>query len=508
MAAGRRRASLAELGLVAPSQPLASLPVTGLATDSRNSAPGVLFAALPGAQIHGARFAADALAAGAAAVLTDAEGAGLIGACGAPVLVDPEPRRALARAAAAWFGAQPETMVAVTGTNGKTSVASFCRQIWAHLGHRAAALGTLGLEGVADRSRSGAALTTPDPLALHRLLADLAAAGVSHAAMEASSHGLDQHRLDGVRLSAAAFTNVSRDHLDYHGNDDAYMAAKLALFDRVLPVGATAVINLDDPTAALMQLVAVGRGQRIVSVGCAPKADLQLLDAVHRPQGQDIQYSHAGRRYITRLPLIGDFQAANVLMAAALAIATGAMPERVFAVLPKLAGVRGRMEYIGSRPEGGAVYVDYAHTPDALGTALRALRPHVDGRLTCVFGAGGDRDPGKRPLMGAAAAAAADAVIVTDDNPRSEEPATIRRAVLAEAPEAVEIGDRAEAIAAGIAGLGPDDALIIAGKGHESGQIRGDTVLPFDDAAIARDALAEDAAGRRVTGSALRGAGV
>ncbi|MEL6236411.1 MAG: UDP-N-acetylmuramoyl-L-alanyl-D-glutamate--2,6-diaminopimelate ligase, partial [Pseudomonadota bacterium] len=431
-----------------------------------------------------------------------------------------------AKAAAAWFSGQPAKLVAVTGTNGKSSVASFTRQIWAALGQRAAAFGTTGIEGGGGRRAEGTAmpagdgagspLTTPDPVTLHRLLSDLAGDGVSHAAMEASSHGLDQHRLDGVALTAAAFTNLSRDHLDYHGSFDAYLAAKLGLFDRVLPMGGTAVINVDDPVSAVVRLVAIGRGQRILGVGESPAADLQLRDMVPHAEGLDVQYAYEGRTYITRLALIGAFQASNALIAAGLAIACGAPAERVFAVLPRLTGVRGRMELIGTRSDGGAVYVDYAHTPDALRTALRGLRPHVEGRLTCIIGAGGDRDPGKRGQMGLEAAKGADAVIVTDDNPRSEDPATIRKAVLEGAvgvtdgpsrpPRVQEIGDRAEAIAVGIAGLDAQDALLIAGKGHETGQQIGAETLPFDDAAVARAALADpEGAAAHVAGPAPSG---
>lgn len=508
MTRGQTRATLAELGLGPISGDAAQTMVTGLTADSRVVAAGMLFAALPGAQVHGARFVADAIGRGAAAVLTDVEGAACLGAQTVPVLVDKAPRRTFAQAAAAWHSGQPAKLVAVTGTNGKSSVASFTRQIWAALGLRAAAFGTVGVEGAvgADGAMADApALTTPDPVTLHRLLSALAEEGVTHGAMEASSHGLDQHRIDGVALSAAAFTNLSRDHLDYHGSFDAYLAAKLGLFDRVLPKGATAVINVDDPVSAVVRLVAIGRGQRVLGVGESPSADLQLRDMVPHAEGLDVQYAYEGKTYITRLALIGAFQASNALIAAGLAIACGALPERVFAVLPRLSGVRGRMELIGTRSDGGAVYVDYAHTPDALGTALRGLRPHVEGRLTCIIGAGGDRDPGKRGPMGFEAATGADTVIVTDDNPRSEDPATIRQAVLEGARRAPsvggagiadplrlqDIGDRRRAIAVGIAGLGAQDALLIAGKGHETGQEIGSETRPFDDAAIARAALAD-----------------
>ncbi|GIX13409.1 MAG: UDP-N-acetylmuramoyl-L-alanyl-D-glutamate--2,6-diaminopimelate ligase [Paracoccaceae bacterium] len=481
MPGAERPRTLAELGLSdAPGT------VTGLTADSRAVRPGFLFAALPGVRAHGADFAAQAVAAGAVAVLTDAEGAARAGALPVPVLPVPDPRRAFALAAAAFHGAQPAVVVAVTGTNGKSSVVSFLRQIWTALGHRAVSIGTLGIQGAVE---APGALTTPDPVTLHRWLADLAGQGVSHVAIEASSHGLDQRRLDGVRLTAAGFTNLSRDHLDYHGSEEAYLAAKLGLFDRVLPAGGHVAANLDDPAAAAVRRISRARGQPFLGVGRHPDALLRLLDAVHAPEWIDLQFAHAGSTYVSRLSLIGDFQAANALLAAALAIQCDAPAGRVFALLPHLKGVQGRMQLAGITADGGAVYVDYAHTPQALEAALRGLRPHVAGRILCVFGAGGDRDAGKRPLMGRAVAAHADAAIVTDDNPRGEDPAAIRAAILAGCPGAREIGDRAEAIRAGVAMLGPDDALLIAGKGHETGQEVAGRVLPFDDLSAARAAI-------------------
>lgn len=467
------RKTLAELGLTGPSD----LRVGGLCVDNRRVAQGDLFAALPGATTHGARFAADALSRGAVAVLTDPEGATHLPA-DAPVVVVEDPRAALAFAAALMAGAQPEVMVAVTGTNGKTSVASFARQIWDALGLTAANIGTTGVEGA---FHAPSAHTTPEPITLHRLLADMAAAGVTHAAMEASSHGLDQRRLEAVRLAAAGFTNLTQDHLDYHGTMDAYFDAKAGLFDRILPADGVAVIDLDDPHGPRLAADCTARGQEVIGVGRASEARLRLTGQRFDATGQDLLFHWQGRAVTARLPLIGGFQASNALMAAGLVIGAGEDAEAVFAALPKLGGVRGRMELAATRDTGAAVFVDYAHTPAAVATALTALRPHVMGRIVAIVGAGGDRDTTKRPLMGAAAADHADVVIVTDDNPRSEDPATIRAAVRAGAPAAQDIGDRAEAILRGAGLLEPGDALLIMGKGHESGQTVGDMVLPFDD---------------------------
>lgn len=480
---------LSDLGLLGEGG--RDVTVTGIAADSRAVRPGHLFAALPGSRAHGAAFLPAALAAGAAAVLTDAAGAALArpALAGRPValVVAEDPRQALAHAAALWFGAQPETMVAVTGTNGKTSVATFARQLWEALGRPAANIGTTGVEGA---FAAPLAHTTPDPLTLHDLLARMAAAGVTHAAMEASSHGLDQRRLDGVRLVAAGFTNLSQDHLDYHPDMAAYLAAKAGLFARVLPPDGAAVINLDDPAGPGLAAAAGDRGQRVIGVGRAEGAALRILAQRFGAEGQELRFAWEGRAHLARLSLVGGFQAGNALIAAGLVIAAGEAPEAVFAALGRLTTVRGRMQHVATRGNGAPVFVDYAHTPDALATALAALRPHVLGRLVVVFGAGGDRDRSKRPLMGAAAAAHADAVYVTDDNPRSEPPAAIRAAILAACPDAVEVADRAEAILRAVDGLGPGDALLIAGKGHETGQIVGDTVYPFDDAEQASIAVA------------------
>lgn len=463
--------------------------ITGLSVDSRRTEPGHIFAALPGSTTHGAAFIPFALRMGAAAILTDPAGLAQAEAAGplpVPVILSDTPRLVLALAASRFFGRQPETIVAVTGTNGKTSVASFTRQIWEALGERAVNFGTVGVEGAVAAPLSH---TTPEPITLHQLLADLTDQGVTHAAMEASSHGLDQARLDGVHLAAAGFTNLTRDHLDYHGDEASYFQAKAGLFERVLPATHTAVINIDDPCG---RMIAEGRGERqpTLTVGRAEGADLRIVGQRFDATGQDLIFAWKTRSHRARLGLIGGFQAHNALVAAGLAIGAGSDPQAVFAALGELRTVRGRMELAATRTSGASVFVDYAHTPDALTTALTALRPHVLGRLIVVFGAGGDRDRGKRPLMGAAAAAAADILYVTDDNPRSEPPAAIRAEVLGGCPGATEIGDRAEAILTAVDALQPGDALLIAGKGHETGQIVGDDILPFDDTEQASVAVA------------------
>ncbi|CAM8662892.1 MurE UDP-N-acetylmuramyl tripeptide synthase [Paracoccaceae bacterium] len=480
---------LSELGLTARGgrDPVLS----GLTVDSRAVRSGTLFAALPGARMHGAEFIGPALRMGAAAILTDAAGAKLAaealeGADAALVIAD-DPREALAYAAALWFGAQPATMVAVTGTNGKTSVATFARQIWAALGHAAINIGTTGVEGAWEAPSSH---TTPDPITLHAMLADAAAAGVTHAAMEASSHGLDQRRMDGVRLRAAGFTNLTQDHLDYHHTMAAYAEAKAGLFSRLLPEDGVAVINLNGAGGAAMADLCAARGIRTLTIGHEEGADLRIRGQRYDATGQDLRFDWQGQPYQVHLNLVGGFQAENVLVAAGLVIGAGAAPGDVFRALSSLTGVRGRMQLAAKRKNGAAVYVDYAHTPDAIETALKALRPHVLGRIVIVFGAGGDRDTTKRPLMGAAARAHADVLYVTDDNPRSEEPSAIRAAILAACPEANEVGDRAEAILRGVDALGPGDALLIAGKGHETGQTIMGQVYPFDDVEQASIAVA------------------
>ncbi len=476
---GARTKKLSQLALTARGG--ANPDITGLAVDSRDVKDGFLFAALPGTRVHGGEFIQYALRMGAAAILTDAEGAQIaeaeLAASDAALVVVEDPRQALAGSAALWFGAQPQTIVAVTGTNGKTSVATFVRQIWAELGHAAVNLGTTGVEGAWT---APLAHTTPEPITLHRCLSEAAENGVTHAAMEASSHGLEQRRLDGVHLAAAGFSNFTQDHLDYHETFESYFAAKMGLFDRVLPQDGTAVINLSDPKGAQVRKIAEARGQSVLTVGLG-EADLCLMNQRFDSTGQDLRFSWQGKTFQTRLNLIGGFQAENILLACGLVIAAGDDPEQVFETLPHLTTVRGRMQLAATRDNGAAVFVDYAHTPDAVATALKALRPHVMGRLIAIVGAGGDRDATKRPLMGKAAANHADIVFVTDDNPRSEDPASIRAAVMDGAPEATEVGDRAEAILRGIDALQPGDALLIAGKGHETGQIVGDQVLPFDD---------------------------
>ncbi|MEL7343657.1 MAG: UDP-N-acetylmuramoyl-L-alanyl-D-glutamate--2,6-diaminopimelate ligase [Pseudomonadota bacterium] len=485
---GERR--LADLGLAATGA--ADTRITGLSVDSRLVKPGHLFAALPGTRVHGGEFIQYAIRMGASAVLTDRVGANIakaeIAQAGIPVVRAEDPRQALAHAAALWFADAPKTIAAVTGTNGKTSVAAFTRQIWQVLGHPAINLGTTGVEG--DWS-APLAHTTPEPITLHTMLADAVREGITHAAMEASSHGLEQKRLDGVQLAAAAFTNISQDHLDYHETFDDYFEAKLGLFERVLPEDGTAVINLDDPRGAEVVMTAQGRGQDILTVGASDNAALHILAQRFETEAQVLRFSWAGQTHQARLGLIGGFQASNALVAAGLVIACGADPRDVFNALEHLTTVRGRMQHVSTRDNGGTVFVDYAHTPDAVATALAALRPHVMGRIIVVFGAGGDRDTSKRPLMGAAASRGADVAFVTDDNPRSEDPAAIRAAVLSGMSGSVsEVGDRAEAILRGVDALGPGDALLIAGKGHETGQIIGDDVLPFDDAEQASVAVA------------------
>ncbi len=484
-----RTKTLAELGLTSTSGRDAE--VTGLSVDSRDVKDGHLFAALPGSARHGAEFISYALRMGAGAILTDRAGFALareaIEATDVALVLAEDPRQTLAFAAALWFARQPQVCVAVTGTNGKTSVASFTRQIWRALGLDAINLGTTGVEGSWE---APLAHTTPEPVTLHRVLAEAARHGVTHAAMEASSHGLDQRRLDGVTLTAAAFTNLSQDHLDYHADLDEYLAAKAGLFDRVLPEDATAVINMDDPHGADLLRIAEARGQDVLTVGRRPDAALRVLGQRFDPTGQDLRFAWNGTAQQTRLPLIGGFQAENVLLAAGLVIASGIEPRDVFAVLPKISTVRGRMQIAAQRQNAATVFVDYSHTPAALETALKALRPHTMGRLVVVYGAGGDRDRGKRPLMGQAARAQADLRIVTDDNPRSEDPADIRAQILAADPDALEVGDRAEAILRGVDALEPGDTLLIAGKGHETGQIVGDTIYPFDDAEQASVAVA------------------
>ncbi len=448
--------------------------LSGLTADSRKVSRGDLFVAVPGTKSDGLTFVPQAVAAGAAAVL--AERTVDVPAQVAFIEVA-NARRALALCAAAFFPRQPATIAAVTGTSGKTSVAAFTRQIWDALGNQAASIGTIGV--VSPKGEQYGSLTTPDPIDLHRTLDRLASEGVTHLALEASSHGLDQHRLDGVRVAAGAFTNLSRDHLDYHPTIEAYLTAKLRLFEDLILPGGTAVIGIDDCYSGQVVEAAKKRGLKIITVGEKGEG-IKLAGGTIEGFAQIVQMRHAGHHYNVRLPLVGGFQIQNAAIAAGLAIATGSKPARVFAALENLRGAKGRLEFAGER-NGAPIFIDYAHKPDALAKALAALRPYASGKLVVVFGAGGDRDHGKRPLMGRIAAENADRVIITDDNPRSEDPASIRAAILAAAPGAREIGDRGEAIRAAVGGLQAGDVLLVAGKGHETGQILRDRTVPFSD---------------------------
>jgi UDP-N-acetylmuramoyl-L-alanyl-D-glutamate--2,6-diaminopimelate ligase len=459
----------------APDSQLGGIEVVGVTSDSRRVKPGFLFVAIAGNKTDGARFVKQAASDGAVAVIAEQRPDTLPDAM--TFIRAANPRRLLALAAAKIFPRQPATIAAVTGTSGKTSVAAFTRQIWSELGYSAASIGTVGV--VSPAGERYGSLTTPDPVELHRTLDQLAKQGVTHLALEASSHGLDQHRLDGVCIAAGAFTNLSRDHLDYHPDIEAYLVAKLRLFEELIVPGGTAVIGADDCYANRVAEAAKRRDLKIIAVG-EQGADIKFVDATIDGFNQIVTIVHEGRTYKVRLPLVGAFQVQNAAIAAGLAIATGAEPARAFAAMEKLVGAKGRLELAGTH-NGAPIFIDYAHKPDALKKALESLRPYARGKLIVVFGAGGDRDTGKRPIMGRIASENADRVIVTDDNPRSESPAAIRAAILAEAPGAVEIGDRAEAIEKTIAGLAAGDVLLIAGKGHEVGQIIGDRIVPFSD---------------------------
>jgi len=456
-----------------------TMDIRGLSADSRTIAPGYLFAALPGSLHDGRDYIDEAITRGASAILAPS---GTTLKQPTTLLTDPNPRRRFALLAARFHERQPETVVTVTGTNGKSSVADFTRQIWCRSGLQAASLGTLGL--TPPQPDAPASLTTPDPVELHRCLAGLAERGFEHLVMEASSHGLDQFRLDGVKIKAAAFTNLSRDHLDYHGTMDAYWAAKRRLFDELLGDGGTAVLNADAEQFAVLLAAARKRGLTTLSYG-VEGSDLRLTSREATTEGQRLALELLGEPYEVTLPLIGAFQAHNALAALGLAVATGVPVDDAVEALGDLKGVPGRLEFVTRTPSGGRVYVDYAHTPDALETVLSAVRPHTEGHLVALFGCGGDRDRGKRPIMGEIAGRLADRCIVTDDNPRGEDPATIRSEILAALPEAEEVGERRQAIDVALAGLAEGDVLIVAGKGHETGQIVGDRVLPFDD----RDAV-------------------
>lgn len=464
-----------------------ALEIAGLTADSREVRPGFLFAALPGVRDDGASYINDALERGAAAILVTppvAEKCEKIApARNVRWLKDINPRRQYAHLTARYYGAQPETIIAVTGTNGKTSVVDFCRQIWERLGRRAASIGTLGVIGKnsgALNVAGGHVHTTPPPEILYPALARLHEAGFSHLALEASSHGLAQYRLDGVRLAAAALTNITRDHMDYHASQADYVYAKLRLFGEVLPPGGVAVLNREDASYSEAEALSWARGHRIISIG-GRYGDLRILHSEPHPRGQRLRISYEAREWEAELPLLGRFQAMNVLTAAALVIGCGEDPDDVFGVLPELAGAPGRLEVAGETPGGASILVDYAHTPEALRTVLEAIRPFCKNKLHVLFGCGGDRDRGKRPMMGAVAYELADHVVITDDNPRSEDPAAIRAAILTACPGAVEIADRAAAIRFAVANLLSGDMLIVAGKGHETGQEIAGVVTPFDD---------------------------
>ena len=457
--------------------------VTGFALDHRKVARGNIFGAFRGSRFNGEDFISEAVRRGAVAVVTRPEAP----VEGATHLAADEPRKLFADLAARYFEPYPDTIVAVTGTNGKTSTVELTRQLWRMAGHRSASIGTLGVTTADDQVKTG--LTTPDIVTFLSNMAGLKRMGVSHVAYEASSHGLDQYRAESVPVRAAAFTNLSRDHLDYHADMDSYFAAKMRLFDEVVEDGGTAVVWTGDARSAEVIERARNRGLKLLTVG--PDADdIRLVSRQSTPLGQSLVLGHDHKEYMFSLPLIGAYQVNNVLTAAGLTLATGADWATTLAGMGRVSPVRGRLERAVISRAGAPVYIDYAHTPDAVEAAIDALRPHVEGKLITVLGAGGDRDEGKRPEMGAVAARLSDVVIVTDDNPRSEDPALIRRAMLGGAPGATEIGDRREAIAAAIAMAKAGDIVLVAGKGHEQGQIIGDKVLPFDDVTVARECAA------------------
>jgi UDP-N-acetylmuramoyl-L-alanyl-D-glutamate--2,6-diaminopimelate ligase len=454
--------------------------VTGFAIDHRKVERGSVFGAFKGTVFNGEDFIPEAVTRGAIAVVArpDAHVENV------PHLADAQPRRLFAGLAAKFYAPYPDTIVAVTGTNGKTSTVEMTRQIWRMMGHRSASIGTLGVTTSDDQVKTG--LTTPDIVTFLHNMAGLKRMGISHVAYEASSHGLDQHRAEGVPLAAAAFTNFSRDHLDYHPTMEAYFEAKMRLFDELLPAGNPAAIWTDDPKSGEVIDRARKRGHEVLTIGRKGET-IRLVEQSTTALGQTLQLEHGGKSYRLALPLIGAYQASNVLTAAALVLATGGGWSEIFSAMQRVSPVRGRLERAVISRAGVPVYIDYAHTPDALEAAIAALRPHVEGRLITVFGAGGDRDQGKRPEMGAVAARLSDVVIVTDDNPRGEDPATIRSAIMAGAPGATEVGGRREAIAEAIRIARAGDIILVAGKGHETGQIVGDRVLPFDDALVARE---------------------
>ncbi|MGQ0590354.1 MAG: UDP-N-acetylmuramoyl-L-alanyl-D-glutamate--2,6-diaminopimelate ligase [Sphingosinicella sp.] len=457
--------------------------VTGFAIDHRKVAPGTVFGAFAGTRFNGEDFIADAVRSGAIAVVARPEAR----VEGAAHIAADEPRRDFARLAAKFFQPFPKTVVAVTGTNGKTSNVELCRQLWRMAGHPSASIGTLGVTTADDQVTTG--LTTPDIVTFLSNMAGLERMGITHAAFEASSHGLAQYRTEGLPVRAAAFTNFSRDHLDYHGTMEAYFEAKMRLFEEVVEPDGTAVIWMDDPKSAEVLARCAARGLATLTVGKAGET-LRLVERETTPLGQKLTVEADGRSHVVTLALIGAYQAANALTAAGLVIATGGDLQATMASLSRVHPVRGRLERAVLTHAGAPIYVDYAHTPDAIESAIEALRPHARDRLIIVFGAGGDRDVGKRAEKGAVAARLADLVIVTDDNPRSEDPAEIRHAILTGAPAATEVAGRREAIQAAVAEAGPGDIILLAGKGHEQGQIVGDQVLPFDDVSVARECAA------------------
>jgi UDP-N-acetylmuramoyl-L-alanyl-D-glutamate--2,6-diaminopimelate ligase len=480
---------LKELAGILGTDPGAVTEVSGITQDSRKAAPGFLFFALPGSKADGSKFAADAVAKGASAIVAvrDAD----VGILTVPVIRVEDPRRALALSAVAFYGRQPETMIAVTGTAGKTSVAGFTRQIWAYAGYQAASIGTTGV--VAPGRNDYGTLTTPDPVELHALLKELAESGVTHAAMEASSHGLDQRRLDGVRLKAAGFTNLGRDHLDYHPTIEEYLKAKLRLFDTLMDKGTPAIIFADDPFTEPVVSASKNAGLQALTVG--RKGDFISVKRVeHERRRQRIELAHGGRIYEIDLPLAGEFQVSNALVSAGLAIVTGVNAATAFSALEHLEGAPGRLDLAGQTKDGALIYVDYAHKPEALENVLNSVRPFTTGKVVLAFGCGGDRDKGKRPIMGEIASRLADVVIVTDDNPRSEVPAQIRSEILGAVKNATEIADRSQAIRSAIRMLGAGDTLIIAGKGHEVGQTINGVTHHFSDHEEVQKALAELAA--------------
>ncbi len=490
---------------------IAALDITGISSDSRKVAAGHLFVAIKGSSTDGRSYAAAAVKAGAAAILTDErdfdDSLSAIAKSGIPVLTSDDPRRDLAHAAARFWKRQPGLVAAVTGTNGKTSTAEFLRQIWSRATWDAASIGTLGLQGADPRAMQRSItgdmmgsmmglpeLTTPDAVSLHAALSPLTTAGVTHLALEASSHGLAQRRLDGLDIQIAAFTNLSRDHLDHHPDMEAYFAAKARLFTELLRPGGSAVINIDDPYGARLADMMRGADPRqhvVLTIGTDAGADFRITAITPMEFGLEIGVEHAGNSFRIPVALAGAFQAMNAVTAAVMAYASGLPIHDSLFALPYVTGAEGRMQLVSGHPAGARVIIDYAHTPDALQAALAALRPEAKGRLAVLFGAGGDRDPGKRPMMGKVAHDGADIIYVTDDNPRSEDPGVIRKAIIGSCPGAIEIADRGTAITTALGDLAADDVLLIAGKGHENFQLVGNETLPFSDSSVARNAITQ-----------------